>query len=85
MQLCAAALHVDAVVPNFLIQEQIDGSLDDGLLREGWVVRDGHIELPTRPGLGFEIDEREAEQNRAYEEELGGEFFDPSDGSVADW
>ena len=41
--------------------------------------------LPTRPGLGFEIDEREAECNRAYQEELGGEFYYPSDGSVADW
>jgi galactonate dehydratase len=81
----AAALHVDAVVPNFLIQEQIDASLGDGLLQEPWLVRDGHIALPTRPGLGFEIDEREAEQNRAYQEELGGEFYDPSDGSVADW
>jgi galactonate dehydratase len=81
----AAALHVDAVVPNFLIQEQIDASLGDGLLREPWLVQDGHIALPTRPGLGFEIDEREAERNRAYEEELGGEFYDPSDGSVADW
>ncbi len=81
----AAALHVDAVVPNFLIQEQIDASLGDGLLREPWLVRDGHIELPTRPGLGFEIDEREAQQNRAYVEELGGEFYHPADGSVADW
>ena len=81
----AAALHVDAVTPNFLIQEQIDASLGDGLLREPWLVRDGYIELPTRPGLGFEIDEREAEQNRVYQEELGGEFCYPSDGSVADW
>jgi galactonate dehydratase len=81
----AAALHVDAVIPNFLIQEQIDASLGDRLLREAWQVRDGYIELPTRPGLGFEIDEREAEQNRAYTEELGGEFYDPADGSVADW
>ncbi|HET9222740.1 MAG TPA: galactonate dehydratase, partial [Roseiflexaceae bacterium] len=81
----AAALHVDAVVPNFLIQEQIDASLGDGLLREPWLVRDGHIELPTRPGLGFEIDEQEAERSRVYQEELGGEFYYPSDGSVADW
>jgi len=81
----AAALHVDAVIPNFLIQEQIDASLGDGLLRESWVVHDGHIDLPTQPGLGFEIDEREAEQQREYAEELGGEFYHPADGSVADW
>ena len=39
----------------------------------------------ARPGLGFEIDEHEAEQNREYEEELGGEFYDLVDGSIADW
>jgi galactonate dehydratase len=81
----AAALHVDAVVPNLLIQEQIDASLGDGLLLEPWKVQDGHIELPTRPGLGFEINEREAGRNNVYQEELGGEFYHPSDGSVADW
>ena len=81
----AAALQVDAVVPNFLIQEQIDQSLGDGLLREDWQVRDGHIDLPTKPGLGFEIDEKEAEKDCEYREELGGEFYYESDGSVADW
>jgi galactonate dehydratase len=82
----SACLQVDAVIPNFLIQEQVDAGLGDGLLREEWQVKDGHIELPTRPGLGFEINETEAAQNRGlYEEELGGEYFYESDGSVADW
>ena len=82
----SASLQVDAVVPNFLIQEQIDPGLGDGLLKADWVVDNGHIELPTKPGLGFEIDEREAEQDCGiYEEELGGEFYYETDGSVADW
>jgi galactonate dehydratase len=81
----AAGLQVDAVVPNFLIQEQIDASLGAGLLQEDWQVVGGHINLPTRPGLGFEIDEKEAQQNLEYTEELGGEFYHPSDGSVVDW
>jgi galactonate dehydratase len=82
----SACLQVDAVVPNFLIQEQVDAGLGDGLLREAWEVRDGHIELPTRPGLGFEIVEKEVTQDRGrYEEELGGEFFHEADGSAADW
>jgi galactonate dehydratase len=81
----AAAMQVDAVVPNFLIQEQVDASLGDGLLQEPWQVRDGYIELPTRPGIGVEIDEREAEQHRTYQEELGGEFYYPEDRSIADW
>ena len=82
----SACMQADAVVPNFLIQEQVDAALGDGLLKTEWEVRDGHIELPTRPGLGFEIDEKEAMQNReGYDEELGGEHYYESDGSVADW
>ncbi|MGC9350213.1 MAG: galactonate dehydratase [Anaerolineae bacterium] len=82
----AACMQVDAVVPNFLIQEQVDACLGNGLLQEDWGVKDGFIELPTKPGLGFEIDEEEAQQNvPAYTEELGGEFYYDSDSSVADW
>lgn len=82
----SACLQVDAVTPNFLIQEQVDNGLGEGLLIDPWQVNDGHIELPTKPGLGFEIDESEAEQNRGlYAEELGGEYYYESDGSVADW
>jgi galactonate dehydratase len=80
-----ASMHVDAVVPNFLVQEQIDQGLGAGMLVEPWQVVDGHIELPTKPGLGFEIDERWLEGECAYQEELGGEFYYESDGSVADW
>jgi len=81
----SASLHVDAVVPNFLVQEQIDQGLGRGLLASPWQVNDGHIELPTAPGLGFEIDEKALKHNVTYQEELGGEFFYESDGSVADW
>jgi galactonate dehydratase len=80
-----ASMHVDAVVPNFLAQEQIDQGLGAGLLVEPWQVVDGHIALPTRPGLGFEIDERALQEECTYEEELGGEYYYESDGSVADW
>ena len=82
----SASLHVDAVVPNFLIQEQIDVGLGAGLFKDEWQVIDGHIDLPTKPGLGFEIDEKEAEQILdTYTEELGGEYYYDTDGSVADW
>jgi L-alanine-DL-glutamate epimerase-like enolase superfamily enzyme len=47
--------HIDELpVPKEAIQE---------LLQEDWQVIDGYIELPTKPGLGFEIDAAEAEQN----------------------
>ena len=56
------------------------------MLNGNWQVKDGHIELPTKPCLDSEIDEKEAEQNRGiYEEELGGEFYYDTNGSVANW
>ncbi len=82
----SASMQVDAVVPNFLAQEQIDQGLGAGLFVDDWIVRDGHIDLPTKPGLGFDIDEKAAQITRTdYSEELGGEYFYETDGSVADW
>ena len=81
----AACLQVDAVTPNFLVQEQGDGCLGNGLLEEDWKVAGGHVELPTRPGLGLRINEAEAQQKIEYSEELGGEFYHPADGSIVDW
>ncbi|MBM4418165.1 MAG: galactonate dehydratase [Chloroflexi bacterium] len=82
----SACVQVDASVPNFLIQEQVDVGLGEGMLKEPWVVRDGYVDLPRGPGLGIEIDERAAEKVlTTYPEELGGEHFYQDDGSVADW
>ena len=41
--------------------------------------------LPDKAGLGFEIDEKEVAKQTQYSEELGGEHYYESDGSVADW
>ena len=81
----SACLQVDAAVPNFLIQEQVDAGLGDGFLKEPWQVQDGHIALPTRPGLGIDIEESVLQETVEPGEELGGEYFYESDGSVADW
>ena len=81
----SSCMQVDAVVPNFLVQEQIDVGLGEGLLVEPWQVVDGHVELPTKPGLGFELIESEVEKTMEYSEELGGELYYENDGSVADW
>jgi len=80
----SACMHVDAVIPNFLAQEQVDWALGDGILQESWEVVDGHITLPDKPGLGFAIDESEVSKRVKYQEELGGEHY-YDDGSVADW
>ena len=80
-----ACMHVDAVVPNFLIQESVGPDWMMDVIEEPWTVTNSHIELPTKPGLGFEINEREVAKLHTYTEELGGEFFYDQDGSVADW
>jgi len=81
----AACMQVDAVIPNFLAQEQVDPGLGYGLLEEDFKVVNGYIELPTQPGLGFTINEAEAQQNVPYKEELGGEYYYPGDNSIVDW
>ena len=82
-------MTVDAVVPNFLVQEQVDGALGVGVVKNPWQVKDGHIELWDTPGLGIEVDESEATKEYdgaayGYHAELGGESYH-EDGSVADW
>ena len=95
----SACLQVDAVVPNFLLQEQIDTGLGNDLFETSWKVENGYIELPTGDGLGFEVDEKMVRQDNRItqdkmnllgyglvpsDEELGGEFYH-LDGSIADW
>ena len=59
----AAALQLDAAIPNFLIQESIhkSGLFFDEILKEPFVWEDGDLLLPDRPGLGFALDEEKLE------------------------
>jgi galactonate dehydratase len=75
-------VQLAASIPNFLCQEQ--RTLGAGLLRDPFVVRRGYLDLPTRPGLGIELDEQ------ALASQLGHtwrnqETYDEDDGSVTDW
>ena len=57
----AAALQIDASIPNFLIQESI-GKADEffnELIKEPFVWENGDLLVPNRPGLGIELDENE--------------------------
>ena len=60
------ALHIDAVTPNVFIQECFDDFL------EPWVtdvlsgfhrVEDGHLKMPTEPGIGVSLNEKEAKKH----------------------
>ena len=80
----AISLHLDAIVPNFLIQERL--FLDDWrneVITEPLQVRDGFIELPKKPGWGIELDE---EMIRKHPRIQAGtpRLFRP-DGAVCDW
>jgi 2-dehydro-3-deoxyphosphogalactonate aldolase len=53
----AAALHIDASIPNFLIQESIykGGGFFDELLVEPLVWENGYYTAPKSPGLGVDL------------------------------
>ena len=84
----ASCLHLDACTPNFLVQEH-PGNPDRsdtgvGYIKEPFVIKNGYIDVPTKPGLGVELDE-EAIKEKIYD----GKWTTPrqyyEDGSIADW
>jgi galactonate dehydratase len=77
-----AGIQLAASIPNFLCQEQV--SLGDGYLKEPFVLKDGYIDVPSRPGLGIELDEN-ALASRIDHDWKNRETYDPDDGSVVDW
>ena len=78
----AAGLQVAGSVPNFLCQEQV--SLGEGYIKEPFKIKDGHINLPEKPGLGIEVDE-----DYIKEMEYPGDWDSPrlynDDGSFTEW
>ena len=84
----AACLQLDTCIPNFLVQEHPGNpdksDLGVGYITEPFVIKDGYIDVPTKPGLGVELDEA-ALQDKLYD----GKWTTPrqyyEDGSNADW
>jgi galactonate dehydratase len=81
----AASLHVGFATPNFVIQEtwRADVPWRFEVLSESLELEGGVARLPTRPGLGVEVDEHEAAKHPFAQEPLM-RYFHP-DGAVADW
>lgn len=77
----AAGLQLDAAVPNFLAQEHVH--LGEGYLKEPFVVKDGYIELPTKPGLGIELDDEALTTMLGPARRHPG-LFHPDDGAAID-
>jgi galactonate dehydratase len=82
-----AALHFDVSTPNFLIQEEMSGAVpwyDDVV--QGPLRRVGsYWQVPEGPGLGVEIDEKEAAKHPFKPEVMHTRGAVLDDGTVVDW
>lgn len=78
----AAGIQLAASIPNFLCQEQV--SLGEGYIKQPFRVSDGHIDLPTAPGLGIELDEDQLAEKIGHQWRNPESYYEP-DGSVVDW
>ena len=69
-----ANCHVMAAVPNFLVLEfhHLDNPFWEGIVNEGPLIQEGHIDVPNLPGLGVTLNEDLLKNN--FREEFG--FFD---------
>ncbi|MDQ2080001.1 enolase C-terminal domain-like protein [Xanthobacteraceae bacterium Astr-EGSB] len=83
----AAALHFDVSTPNFVIQEEMSGAVPwyDDVVKTP-MRRDGsYWAVPDLPGLGVEIDEREAAKHPFKQEVIHTQGAMLPDGTVVDW
>lgn len=78
----AAGIQLAACIPNFLCQEQVN--LGAGYLKEPFQVENGHVRVPTKPGLGIELDEEQLQDKIGHNWQNAETYLD-ADGSVVDW
>lgn len=80
----AISLHLDAIAPNFLIQERL--FLNDwrnDVITQPLVVKDGFLELNDKPGWGVELD---MDLCRKHPRIVAGTpSLHRQDGALADW
>ncbi len=63
----AATLQMDATLPTFFLQESFEASWPDwkrSLVR-GYSIEGGEFPIPSKPGLGIEVDERAVDRYRS--------------------
>jgi galactonate dehydratase len=80
-----ASLHLDAVMPNFIIQEWVsdDPSWRDEILINPVKVVNGYVDVPMEPGLGTDLNLEVCRAHPGTNAHLPVLWHD--DGSVADW
>ncbi len=74
----ATMLHVGSVLPNlpYAIDTHYHHLADDVIMGGKMQYVDGHIQVPTGPGLGVELDPERMEQYAAYFTEMGNYTYD---------
>lgn len=82
-----AALHLGIAVPNLVIQEEMSGAVPWYGDVVSWPItrRPGRWDLPEKPGLGIEVDERVIAQHPFEQEVLHTRNAILADGTVVDW
>jgi galactonate dehydratase len=89
----ASCLHVDATIPNFLIQECSVGIhynvgwdiLDYVVNTAALDISSGYFTLPQAPGLGIEVNEAELRRAAAVAEPWRTPVWRRPDGALAEW
>lgn len=83
----AAALHYDVSTPNFVIQEEMSGAVpwyhdvvSTPICRKG-----NSWEVPTAPGLGVEVNEKEAAKHPFVPEVMHSCTAVLDDGTITNW
>lgn len=74
----AVTIQVDASIPNFLIQESFYDVFPPWkrqLVRDETKVENGYTTVPSKPGLGIDLDEKFLEEHQTE----GQEYFDPAE------
>jgi galactonate dehydratase len=82
-----AALHFAVSTPNFVIQEEMTGAVPwyADVVRSPLKRNGAFWEVPTAPGLGVEIDEREAAKHPFKPEVQHATSAVLADGTIVDW
>lgn len=89
----AATFQVDACTPNVFIQEQSLGIhynkgfdlLDFVKNKEIFNFNDGYAEVPTKPGLGIELDETLIREKALEDLNWSNPKWVNADGTIAEW
>jgi galactonate dehydratase len=87
-----ATVHCDAAMPNFLVQEICSGVVagEKEKIWQEWFgfpamrMVNGKFPLPDKPGLGFELQEKDLAKYKFQGTKPMARVFHP-DGSVAAW